>query len=137
MHCESPAAESPRMIVGLGAAQYGPFGPPFKDPRLQASYEAEWRKLSGSSVLITDGTARDLVATVINAALAAGESSIPAIETKVKAAVLETLPEVLTKVKTGAGTAAGTAVKNIIFGAVSMIGLLGVTFWGFSRIGRR
>lgn len=144
MHREGSDAESPRMILGtpglipltpdsFGVAQYGPFGPPFGDPRLQASYEAQWRKLSASSMFITDGTARDLVATVMNAAMAAGEASIPKIEAKVKAAVLATIPKIRTEVESGAGS----AVKSIIFGAVSLIGLLGITFWGFSKIGKR
>lgn len=113
-------------LAGLTAPRYGPFGPPFSDPKLQATYDAEWRKLA-SSILITEGVARDLVATVINSALAAGESSIPKIERKVKMAVREEIPMIESEVR--------TTVKGILIGAGAVVGLVGVGY-GIYRAAR-
>jgi len=111
--------EAAMLGAGLGAPRYGPFGPPFSDPKLQATYDAEWRKLS-SSILITDGVARDLVATVINSALAAGESSVPKIERRVKVAVREEIPTIEAEVE--------STVKGILIGAGAVVALLGVGY---------
>lgn len=107
----------------LGAAAYGPYGPPFADPALQAAYEREAKKLASSSVLITEGTARDLLTAVVNSALAAGKAMTPEIETKAK---------------TAAGASAHNAVAALLLGTLAF-GLFGVTVWGivgFTRVNR-
>lgn len=64
----------------LGATSYGPYGPPFKDPALQAAYQREARKLAGDSALITQATADSLVAAVINSTMAAVDAKTPEVE---------------------------------------------------------
>ena len=128
---------------GRGGAlgRYGPFGPPFKDAELQRTYNAEWRKLSASSIAITDATARSLVATVINSALAAGEASIPKIKNEVRREVLRQIPrikrevrqEVLKQVpyiRTEAEGGAKTGVKNVLVGAGVLV-VMGIGAYAF------
>lgn len=114
----------------LGAARYPSAGPPFSDPKLQATYDAEWRKLA-SNVLIPESTAKDLVATVINSALAAGESAIPMIERRVQTAVEAKIPKIEQKVR----AAAEGSVKPLLLGAAAVVGLAGISY-GIYRAAR-
>lgn len=86
-------ARTPTQLASSGLAvrvatlgRYGPYGPPYADRKLQDTYEAEWRALAKSSTFITEGTAKDIVASVINSVLAAADSATPNIRAQVEAA---------------------------------------------------
>lgn len=70
------------MILGA----YGPYGPPFKDPALQATYQREAAKLASSSAFITQDTANALVAGVVNSATAAVEAQTSDLEARARSA---------------------------------------------------
>jgi len=121
--------------IELGAAQYGPYGPPYADAKLQATYDTEWRKLSGSSAFITESTAQSLIASVINSGLAAGESATPGIEAKVRAAAGAAAAKAA---KPAAAEGATLAVKPMIVG-VAVLGVLaaGTAAWALYRSYKR
>lgn len=100
--------------------RYGPFGPPFADPELQATFLAEVKDLA-SSALITESTAKQLVATVMNTALAAGISATPAIRAEVQkvaqAAAAQGARDATIKVLLG-GLLTGALTTIVIVGAV-------------------
>ncbi len=115
------------LAASFGAATYGPYGPPFHDPVLQATYDVQVEKLA-SNPLISTGIAQDLVGTVINSALAAGDAMVPGITAKVKAAVQSEIPTIEKK---AGGAAAGAVTWLLIgFGAVAV---LGAGVWAFTR----
>lgn len=97
------------MIFQSAFGQARRYGPPFADKKLQATYEAEARKLA-SDILIPEGTARNLVASVINSTLAAVDARLPDIERRVReeatAAVMAEIPTIERQVRAAAVTAA-------------------------------
>ena len=104
--------------IALGQARYGPYGPPFADARLQATFDAEARSLASESAFITEGTARKLLATVINSALAAGDSKIPEIEARVRAAAAIAARSAA---EPAAATAARVPVAALLLGAFTLV----------------
>jgi len=100
------------------------FGPPFADPCVQATYEAQVKKLS-SSLVITEDTAKSVVAGVINSALSAGESAVPKIEARVREVAAA-----------AAGTSARNAVSKLLLGTFGAV-LLGAATWGVVTTVRR
>ena len=103
----------------FGRAGY--YGPPFQDRSLQRTYLDESSKLAKESYAITIGTARKLVATVINSALAAGEAAIPMIEARVRREATK---------------AAKGGVGELFLGGVAFVAL-GLSVWGVMRAGKR
>lgn len=93
-------------------------GPPFANPELQAFYEAEWRRLANSSVLVTEDTAKSLVSSIINTALAAGESVIPQIRAEVE-------------------KEAERATKRVLLWGAGGIAAAGVSVWLISLLFRK
>lgn len=101
---------------------YGPYGPPFADISLQQTFTDQTKRLANSSAVITTDVARELVATVINSALAAGDASIPKIEARVRLA---------------AGAAARDSVIKLL-GHIAFFGLTGgALVYGLRGLARR
>jgi hypothetical protein len=107
----------------LGAS----YGPPFADPTLQAAYVAEWKKLADSSVFITESTARSLVASVMNSALAAADSAVPRIKSEVEKAVRGQIPVIEREVAKVAKEKAGEGARTQVGKLLIMSALAGVT----------
>ena len=131
--CPAPGwdAQSGCRMWGLDGAPLGAivranyYGPPFQDRALQRTYIVESQKLAESSAVITLGTARELVATVINSALAAAESATPEIERRVRA-----VAEVAAK------RGAKGGVSELFLGGIAVVAL-GLSVWGVMRAGKR
>ena len=113
------AMPQPHFGTPLGRAGY--YGPPFQDRSLQRTYIDESNKLASESYAITKGTARKLVAAVINSALAAGEAAIPMIEARVRRE---------------AKKAAKGGVGELFLGGIAVVAL-GLSVWGVMRAGKR
>lgn len=97
------------------------YGPPFQDSQLQNTYLEESRKLAASSAFVTLGTARELVASVINAGLAAADAATPAIEARVRRE---------------AESAAKIGVGQMFLGGIA-VAALGLSAWALLKSKRR
>jgi len=121
------------MLATASLGRYGPYGPPFTDPELQATYVAEVKNLA-SNALITTSTAGQIVATVMNSALAAGEAAIPAITAAVRKAAGTAAAKTASKAAYTAahdGAALGAA-EALLYGTL-LVGLLGDVTWALTR----
>jgi hypothetical protein len=85
-------------MLAASFGNFGSYGPPFADPKVQAEYDAQVKKLS-SNIAITQGLAKDLVGAVVNATMAAADAKTPEIEAKVRQAVMDQVPEIESRVK--------------------------------------
>lgn len=87
-------------------------GPPFQDPALQKAYIEESNKLA-DDVFITAGTARNLVATVINSTINAIDARIPLIRSEVRQEVLAQIPTIEARVRAEAIKAVEAQIPSI------------------------
>lgn len=133
MHALSTSGWQP-VPIALGQARYGPYGPPFKDARLQATFDAEARSLAGESAFITEAVARRLLSTVINSALAAGDAKIPEIEARVRAAAGAAARA---EAESSAAKAARGAVAALLLGMFTLVLGTGVAIGAVRAIRRR
>ena len=114
------------MLLQGPLGRYGPYGPPFSDPELQATYLAEVKDLA-SSALITESVAKQLVASVMNSALAAGKSAIPEITAEVKRVAAKAAT-------TAAHKGAALGVGEVLGYSALFAGLTTSILWALSRV---
>lgn len=116
------------MLAPSLLGRYGPYGPPFADPELQATFLDEVKKLA-SNALITESTAKDLIASVMNSALAAGKSAVPEIRAEVeKEATVAAYSAASRGARAGVGKLFGQA-----FLTVTLASAIGLGVWALGK----